>query len=260
MDEVLIARAKLDSLRKHTIPDRCIGLHYVDQYHDVLAQLEKLLNRDLTGYRIPQKEIQPILRGSNYVTGKKVYSDKRYCERSILMLAIDSLLGVVDAHLKERSAIKSAPAGPLELIERLCKRFPAIVHQLKERGRGRVPLVMADEYDVQYLLHALLREHFDDIRDEEYTPSYAASQKRMDFLLKREEIVVETKMTREGLDAKKLGEELVIDIDWYQEHKDCKTLMCLVYDPEGRIKNPMGLIDGLEKRERKIKVRVFIER
>jgi REase_DpnII-MboI len=52
---------------------------------------------------------------------------------------------------------------------------------------------MKDEYDVQDSLHALLKLHFDDVRREEWTPSYAGSQSRMDFLLKREKIVVETK-------------------------------------------------------------------
>jgi len=44
-------------------------------------------------------------------------------------------------------------------------------------------LEIRDEYDVQNLLHAILKLHFEDIRPEEWAPSYAASSKRMDFLL-----------------------------------------------------------------------------
>ena len=43
-------------------------------------------------------------------------------------------------------------------------------------------------------------------------PSYAGKSARMDFLLKTEQVVVETKKTRKGLDAKVLGDELLIDI------------------------------------------------
>ncbi len=48
---------------------------------------------------------------------------------------------------------------------------------------------------VQDHLHALLRLHFDDVREEEWAPSYGGSRTRMDFLPKRERMVVETKMT-----------------------------------------------------------------
>jgi REase_DpnII-MboI len=64
------------------------------------------------------------------------------------------------------------------------------------------------EYDVQDLLHALLHLYCDDIRTEEWTPSYAGASSRMDFLLKKEKIVVEVKKTRQGLDAREVGEQL----------------------------------------------------
>jgi REase_DpnII-MboI len=64
-------------------------------------------------------------------------------------------------------------------------------------------LAITDEYDVQDHLHALLRLHFDDVREEEWTPSYGGARARMDFLLKRERKVVETKMTWAGLEQRK---------------------------------------------------------
>lgn len=45
-------------------------------------------------------------------------------------------------------------------------------------------LFLEDEYDVQDLPHALLLLYFDDVRAEEWTPSYAGKSARMDFLLK----------------------------------------------------------------------------
>lgn len=78
------------------------------------------------------------------------------------------------------------------------------------------------------------------------------------FLLKPEQTIIEIKKTRIGLNDKKLGEELIIDIHKYQTNPDCKTLVCFVYDPEGRIRNPRGLERDLEQVTDKIEVKVFI--
>lgn len=146
----------------------------------------------------------------------------------------------------------------LSLIEKLCLRFHAAARQLQSRHAGRATLTIEDEYDTQDLLHAILRLHFDDIREEEWTPSYAGAASRVDFLLKGERIIIEVKKTRASMTARKLGEELIIDRAKYEKHPDCKILVCFVYDPEGRIGNPVGIERDLENHEGKLKVRVII--
>ena len=47
--------------------------------------------------------------------------------------------------------------------------------------------------------------------------------------------------------ARELSEQLIIDVARYKEHRDCKTLVCFTYDPEGHIKNPRGVENDLEK-------------
>ncbi|MEN6517386.1 MAG: hypothetical protein ABFC38_04250 [Methanospirillum sp.] len=131
------------------------------------------------------------------------------------------------------------------VVSRLCDRFHLIANQLQNRHDNRDTLIINDEYDVQDLLHALLSIHFDDIRPEEQTPSFAGGSSRMDFLLKREQIVIETKKTRIGLDAKKLRDELLLDIDCYRVHPNCRILICFVYDPESKIRNPRGIEEDL---------------
>ena len=69
----------------------------------------------------------------------------------------------------------------------------------------------------------------------------------MDFLLKDHAIVVEAKMTRKGLNAKEVSEQLIIDAAKYRQHQDCKTLVCFVYDPWGLVKNPRGIERDLAK-------------
>ena len=143
-------------------------------------------------------------------------------------------------------------------LDRICDKFHLVVRQLRSRYRDRTTLNVEDEYDVQDLLHSLLYVEFEDIRPEEWTPSYAGGSARMDFFLKGEGIVVEVKKTRPNLGAREVGDQLLIDIGRYQSHPGCKTLVCFVYDPEGRIANPRGLETDLTRPVNSIDVRVFI--
>ena len=132
-----------------------------------------------------------------------------------------------------------------QIIINIFNRFHKICKQLRNRYDSRETLDVCDEYDVQDLMHALLLLNFDDIRPEEWTPSYAGGASRQDFLLKKEQIVIEIKKTRKGLQDKQLGEQLIVDIAKYKKHPDCKKLFCFVYDPEEKIINPVGIENDL---------------
>ena len=135
----------------------------------------------------------------------------------------------------------------IQLIINIFKRFHMVCKQLRERYDSRETLDVCDEYDVQDLMHSLLCIYFDDIRAEEWTPSYAGSCSRIDFLLKKEKIVIEIKKTRKGLQDKQVGEQLIVDINRYKSHQDCQNLLCFVYDPDERINNPRGIENDLTK-------------
>jgi hypothetical protein len=129
---------------------------------------------------------------------------------------------------------------------------------MRTRHADRQTLLVNDEYDVQDLLHAVLHIYFDDIRAEEWTPSYAGGCSRLDFLLKDEKIVIEVKKTRSTLKAKDVGEQLIVDSKRYRSHPDCKKLICFVYDPEGWIANPRGLENDLNTKEQDFELKVLI--
>ena len=151
-----------------------------------------------------------------------------------------------------------ATRTPMDKVEHLADRFHVVARQLRSRHGGRSTVEITDEYDVQDLFHALLRLEFDDVRPEEHTPNYAGSSSRMDFLLKAEQIVVEVKCTRDGLGAKEVGEQLLVDIAKYQSHPGCKALLCFVYDPMGRLGNPRGLESDLSHERHGLATRVLI--
>lgn len=146
-----------------------------------------------------------------------------------------------------------------DLLEVIFEKFHSVVRQLRKRHDNRSSLDVSDEYDVQDLLHCLLKIHFNDIRAEEWTPSYAGKSARMDFLLKEEEIVIEVKMARKGLTHKELGDQLAIDKARYKVHPNCKKLICFTYDPEGRISNPKGIQSDLNQNDEDFKVEIIIK-
>ena len=161
---------------------------------------------------------------------------------------------------EETKRLKVEAEKPIEALQRVFSKFHLIARELRRRHDNRDTLDVGDEYDVQDLLAALLVLYFDDIRPEEWTPSYAGKSARMDFLLKKEKIVVETKMTRKGLADKEIGEQLIVDIERYKGHSDCSTLVCFIYDPDGRITNSHALSGDLQSQSRDdLKVMVIVE-
>lgn len=168
--------------------------------------------------------------------------------------------------LKAEHALRTPAATQLETkkpdavdhLLQLTGSFHRVALRLRDRRAGKEPLIVEDEYDLQYVLGAMLESRFDDVRPEEWTPSYAGSSSRVDFFLKNEGVFIETKMTRNGLTDRKLGDELTIDIAHYQQHQDCEALVCFVYDPTHRLKNPRGLENDLSKLHGELPVEVIV--
>ncbi|MBV8775194.1 MAG: transposase [Deltaproteobacteria bacterium] len=138
------------------------------------------------------------------------------------------------------------PAEIEELLDILVSGLRRAMHPLTHRRKGAQVLSFSTEYDVQDLLHALMRPWVTDIRPEEFTPSYAGSSTRMDFLLPKYKIVLELKFVRDRNHAKKIGDELIIDISHYQQHPDCNRLWCVVFDQDHLLTNAAGLKNDLE--------------
>ena len=158
----------------------------------------------------------------------------------------------------KKGSPQPVPSPAVVRLEPVLRRFHQIAKQLARRHDDRATLVIADEYDVQDLLHAILRGLFDDVRAEEGTPSYGGGAGRMDFLLKSEKTVIETKMASAKLRDKAIGDQLIIDIKRYQSHPDCQRLVCFVYDPAGNVKNPEGLEKDLSGKQGELEVKVIV--
>jgi hypothetical protein len=161
----------------------------------------------------------------------------------------------IPLHMQPRSSLPMDPSSyqepvlqfpkagsdPAELVKMFCSRFHSVARQLRLRGEYRATLSVEDECDAQDLLHALLRIQFDNIDTDEWTPSYSSGTPRTALLLNDGRLAVIVKKTRPGLNAKDLSDQLQIDAERYRSHGRCTTLLCFVYDPDGRIGNPRGL-------------------
>lgn len=137
----------------------------------------------------------------------------------------------------------------LVAIRKLCTGFHAVARQLRQRHDDRPTLDVEDEHDVQDLFHALLRLEFQDIRTERWVPSYAGGDERTTFLVGHEGIALVIKRTKPGLGGRELKVQLDIDAQRYSGRPDCQTLLCFVYDPEGRIANPREFEAGLTRED-----------
>jgi hypothetical protein len=158
----------------------------------------------------------------------------------------------------DQLTVAAVPGSAADLVLALCRRFPLFARQLDKRHGGRPPLVIKDEYDVQDLMHGILRLHFDDIRPEEVTPSYAGNSSRVDFWIPREGIVVETKMTRAGLGQKEVANELTIDAARYAAKTNARLLVCMVYDPAGYCRTADALENDIRQSGAGLEVKVVV--
>jgi len=215
-----------------------------EDYYAWRAETEAALS-DAIG-RGQQLMVDTISAGSNFATINmdRAESARYHCEAVKKEV---KLLEVCIRNLETKAArrVPAAPTpvapGPLERLHGLLHGFHRVAIQLRNRHQGRPTLEINDEYDVQDLFNAMLWIEFDDVRPEEYTPSYAGKSTRMDFLLKSEQVVVEIKYAKQGHGEKEIGTELIADIARYKNHQDCKRLVCFVYDPAHAIRNPAVL-------------------
>ena len=147
-------------------------------------------------------------------------------------------------NIQEKSIL---PKDIRSLIRTVVLTTSKAIIPLQRRRNNSKNIDFNNEYDYQDFLHSMLTPWVKDIRPEEYTPSYAGTSKRVDFLLKDHSMFIEVKYARDKAHARKMGDEITIDIHHYQSHPKCRYLVAVVYDPNRYILNPDGFISDLSK-------------
>lgn len=229
-------------------------------------------------------EIKKNFTKSGYM-GKYIFSEKYqnwlvYCTRylqkyypedlqkdSFIKIAQDANGQGVDVFDKLVAILTAIQEIPLNnqnnyldidyILKMIFENFHRCASSLFNRYGKRETLKINDEYDVQDLLEGILRLFIDDVRPEDYVPSYAGGNSRTDFYLPKYNTFIEVKMTREGLTDKEIGNQLSIDIARYSSM--CDTLICFIYNKNDYLHNPFGLMRDLEKlSSNRLNIKVYI--
>jgi hypothetical protein len=149
----------------------------------------------------------------------------------------------------------------LDDLTEVFRRLPDYLAVLSKRQNDHIKApVIEIEADLQIVVEAILRHHYDDVRPEDYVPEYAGGRSRVDFLLRESGVIIETKMTRQRLRDKEVGDELAIDWIRYRRHPDCRAVLALVYDPGRFISNAAGLERDLSQTREEPATRVIVIR
>ena len=145
----------------------------------------------------------------------------------------------------------------LELLEKVARRLPISFAVMRRIVQKRPGIEVVDEYDVQRILQAILVTLFEEVEAEDPTPKKAGVSSRLDFLLKRERIAIETKMVGKNLTVARLHDDLAKDILYFRAHQDADILI-FVYDPDRKIMNSAGFEAGLHSDSDEFPVRVVV--
>ena len=222
-----------------------------NQYFNDYTSSPSFMISSIGGYERPPTMQESIDKEkadiSKYLTRLQKIKEK--------LVLIDELPGMTVTETKTDTQVDG-----IKYLEKLFSSFHKVAQSLRHRHSDRETLIIKDEYDVQDLLRGLLTIQFDDIREEDYSPSYAGGNSRVDFVLKNEKIVIATKMTNDGLRDKEIGSQLLIDIGRYRAHTDCKLLAIFIYDKGDHIRNKSGLIKDLQNmKSHDLDVKIFID-
>jgi len=137
--------------------------------------------------------------------------------------------------------------APLETpLMKIFNNFHLVAKNLEDRYNNRSTIYINDEYDMQDLLNALLKIEFNIIKKEEYNPSFANKNSRIDFFFRLENIGIEVKKVRDKNHSKNLSNEIIDDKAKYNNNKEITELYFFIYDPNTFLLNREEFILDLE--------------
>jgi hypothetical protein len=227
-------------------PDRLYDLDAMiaDRFGEVYAKHPKFRTvAMLNGFWMPffksGKDEAAAAKSADYGTIERSTTEKAHLISEMLTRLCDGTLKTLNSVGAVKFASEHLDA--VKVILRLGEKFREVERALLRRHAKRETLRITDEYDAQDLLRALLVQFFDDVRDEDWAPTYAGAASRIDFVMPAFELAVELKYARESMSARTLGEQLIVDREKYAQHGSVRHLVCLVFDHDGFIPNPRGI-------------------
>lgn len=222
--------------------DAAFGENYAP--HGKLESMAKLNDFDMRSFRSGKEEADAF-DATDWVTISRSCASKA------------TIIAALARRLFDGTAKTAVSAGQLtfagsrldavQVVLALSERFLLVQRSLGRHPHGGQTVQFQNEYDDQFLLRALLVQFFDDVRDEEYTPSYAGSNSRIDFVLPEFGLAVELKHTKPAMTDAEVGQQLLVDRERYGTHEGVTHLVVLVFDHDGCLRNPRGMESDLQR-------------
>lgn len=162
------------------------------------------------------------------------------CAADFLGDDVEVLVCGMAPHRATRVRPDGSPRDVQVVLHQLADSLPVSLKALTDRG-ARTAYVIASERDLQDVVYFFLRNLYEDVRREEWVPSSAGDAKRIDLLIPSTETVIELKIVRDRPHAKKIANELRVDLESYHLHPACRNFFGLVWDPTREIADPRQL-------------------
>ena len=118
--------------------------------------------------------------------------------------------------------------------------FDLIFNYLREsimEFEKRMDFRFKDEIELQHFIYAILRSLFLSTEFEDPTEKKVGKSAKPDFVIKDFKIIIEVKYVRDRKHAKKIYDELAIDLPKYKRSKYGNTIINYIYDPGKNIVN-----------------------
>lgn len=130
----------------------------------------------------------------------------------------------------------------LTKILEVINNFKSASSYLTDRRKGKHPIKLDDEYDMQDILHCILTPFFPTMGSEEVIAGNAERRfLKIDFMINDERIGIECKFIRDKTHANGITKELNDDIQTYHKHQNCDTLIFFIFDKNMDISKPKRL-------------------
>ena|SRR3989338_1661033 len=105
-DKIIRLYSRLKSLRDNLPQHDILHERYVNEYHGILVELQKVATLDLSEFRIPDGELKRRVISGNYVTGEVKYSNERECAKHYFLAKIDAILGYFEIKFSSKEEEK----------------------------------------------------------------------------------------------------------------------------------------------------------
>ncbi len=199
--------------------------------YKIYPQIQEKLKYDIEGnYDIKSIIIKNILNSKMELPQKETYTEmiKDASNISDLIILEDLYEKMIGLDIQYHDE-------PKDIIIGILKEFNNSIKSVTlKRRKDHDKYEIKDEYDVQDLLHVILKSIFPKVTPEENTPQVGGKTERADFIFKEFGIILEIKMIKDSdKDEKEFIKQIKIDIESYYRYNP-KYMIFFIYDPQNK--------------------------